>query len=103
MLLGDAPMADKAVGETVEIAAGQSDQVRMEQALTVTGSGLRTMRITLSNALDVPAPVEITLPEFGSYQIVSKAKLVAKGREKMLTLILPANSSRAIEITYRQQ
>lgn len=101
MLLSDSRLADKAVGEKVDIAAGQSDQVRIEQTVLVNTVKERRIRLTLTNALDAAAPVEITLPQFGRFQISSKAKITAKGSEKLIALTLPANSSREVEVVYR--
>ncbi|MEZ5656307.1 MAG: hypothetical protein R3E04_10590 [Sphingobium sp.] len=103
MLLADADMADKAVGEEVEIGAGSSDQVRVRQAVLSSDRKRRTVRFTLTNALDRMAPVEVTLPRLDGITMKSSTRLAKKNGHWLWDTRVPANGERTIEITYSRR
>ncbi len=103
VLLADSNLADKAVGEKLELDAGQSDQVRLEQQELGETGKLRRFRITLTNALDRAAPVEITIARADGYEIVkSSAKLKAKGADRLWTLTLAANGKASLDYSLKE-
>jgi len=103
MLLADGDMADKAVGEEVEIGAGSSDQVRVRQTVISNDRKRRTVRITLSNALDREAPVEVTIPRLDGLNMESSTRLAKKNGQWLWDIRIPANGERTIEITYSRR
>jgi len=103
LLLADSALADKAVNEEVEVDAGSSDQVRIAQSMVSSDNTHRLLRLTLTNALDREAKVEVTIPQWNGWDIRSKAKLRSKDGDRLWALTLPANSERQIEIGYRKQ
>ena len=103
MLLADGDMADKAIGEEVEITAGSSDQVRMQQKVIANDRKKRTIRITLTNALDTRAPVEITLPRLDGFDTDSDTKLRKKDGQRLWDVAVPPNGKRVMEVTYSRQ
>lgn len=103
MLLGQSLMLNRAVGEKFEVDAGHSDQVRLEQTELSSDSKLRRFRITLTNALDHPAPVEITLSGLENYgSVKASAKLTPKGADRLWVLTVPANSTASLEYSLKQ-
>tara|TARA_B110001454_G_scaffold216739_1_gene240555 strand:+ start:881 stop:2422 length:1542 start_codon:yes stop_codon:yes gene_type:complete len=98
LLLADSSLADKAVGEKVEIDAGQSDQVRLAQELTVNTANERRISLILTNGTDQPAPVEISLDIGGWLVSSSSSKLAAKGTNKLWSVTVPAN--RTAQLVY---
>ena len=97
-MLADSSLADKAVGEKVEIDAGQSDQVRLAQELTVNTANERRISLILTNGTDQPAPVEISLDIGGWLVSSSSSKLAAKGTNKLWSVTVPAN--RTAQLVY---
>lgn len=103
LLLANGQMADKAVGEKVEITAGVSDQLRIEQRILSVTAEERHFRVTLTNALGASVPVELKVPRFDGYDLVLPAKLVAKGGDHLWIAKVPANGRRQIDIFYKRQ
>ena len=103
MLLGDGDMADKAIGEEVEISAGSSDQVRIQQTVIANDRKKRTIMIIVTNALDARAPVEITLPRLNGFDMKSDAKLKKKDGQWLWETTVPANGQRVMKVTYSRQ
>lgn len=103
LLLGQSLMLNRAVGEKFEVDAGQSDQVRIEQTELQEEGKARRFRVTLTNALDRPAPVEITLQGLENYGSVKfSAKLTAKGADRLWALTVPANGTASLEYSLKQ-
>lgn len=100
MLIADSSLADKAVGEKVELNAGQSNQVRFEQKTLSVDEGARRLRITLSNALPTDAAVELMVPQFSNYRLSASSKVVADGADSIIKLVIPANGSKRIDLTF---
>jgi len=103
LLLADSALADKAVNEELEVEAGRSDQVRIAQSIVSSDKAHRRLRLTLTNALDREAKVEVVIPQWNGWDIRSKAKLRSKDGDRLWSLTLPANSEKQIEISYRKQ
>lgn len=101
MLLADAFLADKAIGEKVDIDAGQSDQVRITQELLIDTPKERRIRLTLANATDRAAPVEISVETGGWVVSSSSAKLAAKGANKLWSATVQANGTTHLDYTLR--
>ena len=101
MLLADAFLADKAIGEKVDIDAGQSDQVRITQELLIDTPKERRIRLTLANATDRAAPVEISVETGGWVVSSSSAKLAAKGANKLWSVTVQANGITHLDYTLR--
>lgn len=101
MLLADSFLADKAVGEKVELDAGQSDQVRITQELLIDTPKERRIRLTLANATDRAAPVEISVETGGWVVSSSSAKLAAKGANKLWSVTVQANGITHLDYTLR--
>ncbi|MCB2015512.1 MAG: hypothetical protein R3E11_11720 [Sphingobium sp.] len=103
MLLGDGDMADKTIGEEVEIRAGSSDQVRIQQTVIANDRKKRTIRIIVTNALDARAPVEIMLPRLNGFDMGSDAKLKKKDGQWLWETTVPANGQRVMKVNYSRQ
>lgn len=106
LLLADSRIADKAIGEKVELAAGTSEQVRVAQeTLSTTEDGKeRRVRITLSNALDGAVPVEIVIPRVDGHDLVQPGtRLGTKDGGRLWTVSVPANGTAKLEYTLRRQ
>ncbi|MGD9810832.1 MAG: DUF4139 domain-containing protein [Sphingobium sp.] len=103
MLLADGDMADKGVGEKVEIGAGTSDQLRYSLKTLSTGKDGRNVRIILTNALDFDAPVEVRLPRFGNFRLRTSQKVATQGNESVISLTVPANGERRIDLDYTER
>jgi len=103
LVLGQSLMLDRAVGEKFDVDAGQSDQVRIEQSELSSNGKQRRFRITLTNALDRPAPVEILLAGLANYGGAQfSAKLTPKGADRLWSLTVPANSAASLEYSLKQ-
>jgi hypothetical protein len=103
LLLGQTIMLNRALGEKFALDAGQSHQVRLIQEELQGEGKTRRFRITLSNALDTPAPVEITFVGLENYSSVnSSAKLISKGADKLWALTLSANGTVSLDYSLKQ-
>ncbi len=100
MLIGESRLSDKAVGEKVELDAGRSDQVRFEQKTLSVDENTRRIRITLTNALPTESAVELEVPQFSNYRLSASVKPVPDGANSIIKVVLPANSSKRIDLTF---
>lgn len=101
LLLADTRISDYAVGEKVELDAGTSDQVRLKHETLVNTGKERRIRLSLSNATDRAAPVEVTIGDIGWPIASSSAKLKPKGSGKLWALSVPANGTASLDFTVR--
>lgn len=102
LLLADTQLHDYAVGEKVELNAGAADQVRMKQEIVSSTGSERRIRITLSNALDRAAPVELLIGSAGSWVVEGDAaRLPAKKDGKLWAVTLKPNSTATLNYTLR--
>jgi hypothetical protein len=103
MLLSDTKLRDYAVGEKVELTAGTSVQVQMEQAVLSATDKERRIRITLTNALDKAVPVEITIQRADGYELAKpSSKWIPKDGNRLWALDLRANGKATLEYIVRR-
>lgn len=103
LLVARSDLSDRAVDERVEIAAGRSDQVRLESRQVANGKTQRTVRLSLSNALDRAAAVEIRLPRQGGWSPVAGGPLREKDGALVWAVSLPAHGRAELDVVYRQR
>ena len=103
LLLADSRVADRAIGEKVEIAAGRSDQVRIEQAVTAVDGDRREARITVVNAGTQAVPVEIMLPRVDGYEVQRRGRLKAKDGGLLWAVTVPANGQSTLDLRLRKR
>lgn len=103
LLLADSRIADRAVGEKVEIAAGQSDQVRIEQAVTKVDGDKREVRFTLTNALMRGAAVEILIPRIDGYDLKGSGRLKAQDGGLLWSVTIPPGGTATLDLHLRRQ
>ncbi len=99
-LLADSSMEDRAIGEKVEIAAGRSDALRLEQVALRTSEKEKLFHLTLTNAASDKAAVEITLPRLDGFAIKGPANLKEKDGGRLWVVTVPANGKATAEILY---
>lgn len=100
MLVGESRLDDKAVGERVELDVGESEQVRFEQKTLSVDESARRVRITLTNALPSQAKVELRVPRFSNYRLNASPKPVPDGADSIVSVVVPANGSKKIDLTF---
>jgi len=103
LLLADSRIGDRAVGEKVEIAAGQSDQVRIEQAVTKVDGDDREVRLTLTNARAQAAPVEILIRRMDGYDLKPGRALKAQDGGMLWSVTVPAGGISTFDLRLRKQ
>lgn len=100
-LIGQDELTDKAVGEEVELAAGESDPVRLGvETLSVAG-GKRRVRLTLTNATARAAPVEVTLPGTGDARPQASARLATKNGARLWAVTVPPRGRVTLDLRYK--
>lgn len=103
LLLADSDMTDRAVGEKVEIIAGMTDQLRLEQ-MEMLGKGKeKRLRLTLHNARPDKAAVEVTIPPMDGYRLSVPAGLSAKEGGRLWAVSVPAGGRASIDIRYIEE
>ena len=85
-MLGTGLIGDKAVGETVRIAAGVSTQVRVAQIVPARGQA----RVEVSNANAFPVTVEIAIAAPAGNVRATPALVTQDGRPTWIATV-PAN------------
>ena len=96
LLLGIGRLADKAVGETLRIGAGTSEQVRVAQ----TRSADKQARVELSNANPFAVTAEIAL-HVPPGNVVSNAAIATLDGRPTWTVVVPANGRRTLDYATR--
>jgi len=96
LLLGTGRLADKAVGETLRIGAGTSEQVRVAQ----TRSADKQARVELSNANPFAVTAEIAL-DLPPGNVVSNAAIATLDGRPTWTVVVPANGRRTLDYATR--
>lgn len=90
LLIGEQPMADRAVGEEIEIATGESPDVQWTLVRTATTKKQVSWRATITNARPVAIEAEVVVPGM----LVDRAPGVERGPGGWrLPVIVPANDS----------
>ena len=96
LLLGIGRLADKAVGETLRIGAGTSEQVRVAQ----TRSADKQARVELSNANPFAVTAEIAL-DVPPGNVVPNAAIATVDGRPTWTVVVPANGRRTLDYATR--
>ena len=99
VLVGRGFLADRAVGEEVEIGTGESIDVRVNWEELADEQGSRTRRITVTNAKPYPVRFEATITE-GDAKVVSRTKLKERDGDPLWTVTVPANGSRTLNFRF---
>jgi hypothetical protein len=76
LLVGEDDMADRAIGEEIEIHVGDSPDVRWSLKSVSRSERRQRWRVTVSNARDVPVKAELIIP----YELANKPKGVERGK-----------------------
>ncbi|CAN5232091.1 DUF4139 domain-containing protein [soil metagenome] len=93
LLLGDGQMRDHAIGEKVEIFAGESAQVRIAQARLIDAGKRADYRVALTNALDRPVQVEVKIHTDAAEMPRSRVKLSRRDGAWLWSVTVPANGT----------
>jgi hypothetical protein len=102
LLLGTSDMRDSAVDEDVELQLGSSAQVQATQ-VRESASMSDPQVITLTNANDRPASVEVRLTEYRSGTLITPSeKLTRKNGQPLWTTTVPANGTATLTYTTKQ-
>jgi hypothetical protein len=100
LLIGEAGLADKAVGEEVELAFSESPAVRWTSVEVAQGEGWSDMRVSVANANPWPVRFELrTGLNDGEALTRPSAKLLRKDGAWLWNTAVPANGSATL--TYR--
>lgn len=97
LLLAEAPLADRAIGETVEIGAGQNAQLRASQGRGSDGS---RRRLVVSNAGATAAPVEIELSD--GQPIGPSHRLQRRNGQWVWKVLVPADGTAQLDYAIRE-
>ncbi len=98
LLLADSPLRDHAVEEEVNIAAGQSDQVRIILSSVPGGSARRAAyRVELTNALDRAIVAEVRVAPTDRVGFKPSRPLSRKDGAWLWTVGIPANGRAALD------
>ncbi|MDQ8756695.1 hypothetical protein RCO27_10690 [Sphingosinicella sp. LHD-64] len=95
ILIGQGTLADRAVGEDVEIDLGEAPGVRTESVLTLRKAGGRAMRdyvVTVTNDLAAPIAFEAEVMADGA-EVESRTRLGRRNGRPLWTVQVPANGS----------
>lgn len=94
LLVGEDDMADHAIGEDVDIHAGNSPDVRWTLKAMSRDRDRESWRATITNARDVPVRAEIVIP----YELARKPKGIERGKGGwLLKDDVPANGTAALD------
>jgi hypothetical protein len=101
MLVGEDDLRDHAIGEEVEATVGQSPQLHYRlECVAYDGGPKASYRLTLTNANNSPAPVEIRLRQSDSFRYSGvSAKLGRKNGDLLWKVTVPANGSARLQYT----
>jgi hypothetical protein len=98
LLVGESRLADRAVGEEVELGAGQSTELRyLVIALPLSGKK-RPYRIRVTNARDTAATFEIGIPYKPAK---TSARLIERKGVPTWRTIVPANGAAELDFTLK--
>lgn len=103
LLLANGRMRDHAIGEEVEIEAGESAQVRIRQIALAPGEASggkpRAYRLDLANALDRPVAVEVRIARMDGRPLKADRKLASKDGMDLWAVTVPANGTATLGYT----
>lgn len=98
VLLGESDLADRAVGEEVELLPGTSSEVRYTVTGQPAGRQREAFRIEVSNAHDAPVTFELPIPY---PNVAADAPLVERKGVKTWRVVVPANGTAVLNATRR--
>jgi len=98
LLIGEGDVADRAVGEELELSAGQSSDVRYTITRQSPTDDRQPYDIRVTNAHDTPETFEIALP--GRIASAS-ADLIERRGQKTWRVVVPANGEASLSITFK--
>lgn len=100
-LVGQDILADKAVGEDVELSAGSGSRIWLatekQEARKTT-----TFRLTVSNDRDQAVPVEIAIAQAGEVVPRASAALIRKDGKRLWATTVPAHGRASLQLRYRK-
>ena len=100
LLVGEGALSDRAIGQEVEIAAGNSSDVRYQIRPGQRGKTRRNFTVRVTNA----RPVAVTFEMPIAYQLASaNAKLVEHKSVKTWRVTVPANGNAKLDFAIKQQ
>ena len=101
MLVGEDDLRDHAIGEEVEAMVGESPQLQYRvECLSCQGGAKAGYRLTLTNANNSPAPVEIRLQQSDAFRYSGiSAKLGRKNGDLLWKVTVPANGTARLDYT----
>ena len=101
MLVGEDDLRDHAVGEEVEATVGESPQLQYRlECVACEGGPKAGYRLTVTNANDTPAPVEIRLQQSDAFRYSGiSAKLGRKNGDLLWKITVPANGTARLDYT----
>lgn len=99
LLAGEGGLADRAIGEDVEIELGQATQVSVTSEKVGSGDGWQTVRLTARNARAVPVQFEARIASPGKVQGLSTRKLARKDGRWIWSATIPAQGN--VTFTYK--
>lgn len=98
VLIGESDLADRAIGEEVELLPGTSTDVRYTVIGRPGGKRRQAFRVEVSNAHDAPVTFELPIP----YPIAdASAALVERKGVKTWRVTVPANGEAALDFARR--
>ncbi|MPT48752.1 MAG: hypothetical protein E2598_10080 [Sphingobium sp.] len=103
LLLSDSSMADRAIGEKVEINAGTSDQILLIQESLPGKAKEKLLRLTLSNARPDKALVEVLIPRMDEYRLKLPAGVSEKDGNYLWAVTVPAGGRASVDLRLREQ
>jgi hypothetical protein len=102
--VGEGRMADKAEGETIDIAMGAAPTVRLKAVVGQQGKGQRQVRLTVTNANRWPVRFEGKLAlDNGATVVGSSARLGRKDGLPLWTAVVPAQGTSVLTYTLKPQ
>jgi hypothetical protein len=98
LLVGESNLTDRAIGEEVEFATGQSSDVRYRIVARPPASRRQPFTVEVSNARSTPETFELPIP----YMLAStSAKLVERKGVKTWQVIVPANGMAKLDFALK--
>jgi hypothetical protein len=101
VLVGEGHLADRAVGEEVEIEASRSSDVQAEQVIEDQGQGTRRFRLTVTNAKPYPIRFEAEFSGQVADMLPASEDLANRDGHPLWQVTVPANGSATLRFTVR--
>jgi hypothetical protein len=98
LLIGEAELADRAVGDEVELKVGDSVDVQYRIIPRRPSESREPYRVEVSNARDTPVEFEIAIP----FEVAShSARLIERKGQKAWRVTVPANGTARLDLALR--